>query len=263
LWVIQNEDINLPKWLTDELSGYCDCGSPIENEYNHRNEITSSRCTNKQCPYVMAQKIKSMCKDILGMKGIGATTALNLVKEKSLSCHFDAIPILCKEKPRVSLYNLLRMCFIEGIDTGWKNVVEDNETVDELFSKYQGKYRRVLLYNEELIRKGEKVFSLIQRNKFELDAVVTGTVMISGNIRGFNERNDFIRSINYASRGSIRIAVSESKRKTGIMALIQEKDTPNRGKAQTALACGIPIMSPSEFMLHVCGLLRSKQKGGV
>jgi hypothetical protein len=211
----------------------------------------------------MAQKIKSMCKDILGIKGVGAATGLRLVKEKSLSCHFDVIPILCKEKPRVRLYDLLRMCFIEGVDTGWNYVVGDCETVDELFHTYHGKYKDLLLCNEKLIRKGSMVFDLIKSKKFELDAVVTGTVMISGNIRGFNERNNFIHSINAVSKGSIRIAIAEGKRKTGIMALIQEKDTSNRGKAQTALACGIPIMSPSEFVLYVCDLWKAKQRGGV
>ena len=50
----------------------------------------------------------------------------------------------------------------------------------------------------------------------------------------------------------------KGKRKTNIMCLIQEKDEPNRGKAECALEYGIPIMTPEEFKNYIIKELKKR-----
>ena len=259
MWVIQNQDKNLPKWLTDNLSDKCECGSDIENFYNSHGKITSTRCSSPECPYVVAKKVKAMCHDFLKTDGIGDATALKIVKENKLKSHLDAVPIIYKTKPRVSFYNVMRMCFIEGIDTGWAHVVGNCESLDDLLKVYRGDYRNLILYHEELIRKAESVFDVAKsETKEKYNPVLIGTVMLSGNIKGFKERNHFIYALNQYWKGLVRISIAEHKRKTGIMALIQEADSPNRGKAACALESGIPIMTPNEFSVYVVKEIQRK-----
>lgn len=250
-WVLQEADKQLPEWLTDNLKAVCDCGGKMENFYNKRGEITARRCSNPKCPYMMARKIVGLC-DILGVKGIGEATALKLIHTNNLNSHFEAIPfIFTDKKPQMSLYTFLRICFIHGIDTSWKLIIGENETLTQLYKNYNGQYRSLLEANKELILKGAEYVEFMQVTKPTLDAVVTGTVMISGNIKGFDNRNNFVYLINILSKGLIRLSISEHKRKTGIMALIQESDTPNKGKAECALSSGIPIMTPEEFKAFI------------
>lgn len=259
-WVLQKEDITLPEWLTSKLPATCGCGGDMENFYNNAGRITARRCSNPQCPYMMAEKIVGMC-DILQVKGVGSKVAYKLIKDNNLQSHFEALPYIFTEgKPEVSLYDFLRMCFIQGIDTSWSAVSNKYSDILEVYENYDGEYRNVLEANKDMILQGAEFVSFKTGWKPKYDAVVEGIVMISGNLKGFDNRNSFIYAINKASNGLIRIAVSESKRKTGVMALIQEATTPNRGKAECALQNNIPIMTPSEFVSYTSRLLNERLK---
>lgn len=259
MWILQEDDKSLPEWLTNNLRSVCECGSQMENFYNKKGEITARRCSNTKCPYMMAEKVVMMC-DILKVKGIGSSTALKIIRGNHLSSHFGEIPYILEEKPSVSLYDFMRMTFIRGIDTGWSAIAREYENLDDLLKMYNGKFAPELKACEDEIRNGASFFKIKGKVKTELAPIVTGTVMISGNIKGYSSRNDFIYTMNSISRGAIRIAVSESKRKTGVMALIQESDTPNRGKAECALSNGIPIMTPEQFTNHVQELVMKELK---
>lgn len=256
-WVKQSEDEYLPEWLKSNIAEKCSCGSEMENFYNNDGRITKRRCSNSTCPHKIALKIVGMC-DILQLKGIGEVTAEKLAINKSLNNQYEALPHILDSKPRISLYDFLRIAFIEGIDTSWSEVVENCESLDDVYSTYKGKYRNLLDSNKDLLYSGLNFVEIKQAWKPKHDAIITGTVMISGNLHGWNNRNDFIAGLNYVSDGYIRINVAESKRKTGVLALIQEADTPNRGKAECALANGIPIMTPAEFQAWVTEMLRNK-----
>lgn len=245
-WVLQSQDQQLPTWLTDNLPGVCECGYEFENYYNDKGAITKRRCSNPTCFHKLALKIVGMC-DILQVKGVGEATAEKIVINNGLTYHLEALPHVIREKLNVSLYTYLRIQFIEGVDTSWSEVTDSYETLDDIFEKYQGRYRAQLDANKDTLYRGLEYIDVRVPEKQQFKTLMTGTVMLSGNIRGFTNRNDFIAAINYKLGGLVDLRISEHKRKTGIMALIQEKDTPNRGKAECALENHIPIMTPTEF----------------
>lgn len=247
MWVKQLEDNNLPAWLTENLSSTCKCGGDIENFYNDDNKLTSRRCSNSECPYHLAQRVVKMC-DILGIVGIGPETALQIVRTNKLTNTYEAIPYVTGGvKPSISLYDYLRISCTQGIDTGWKDVAATCKTLDDCYTKYTGELQYILMEMKDMLYKGLEHVQLQVPTQMKYKPIITGTVMISGTIRGFAERNHFIYSINRASQGLIAIGIAEGKKKNGVMALIQEADTPNRGKAECALENGIPIMTPEAF----------------
>lgn len=261
-WILQSEDTNLPDWLKSNLRSMCDCGSAMENYYNDVGSITSRRCSNTNCPYRLAQKIVSMC-DVLKVKGIGPERAYALVRDFKIKSQYEAIPHILTEKPTVTLFEFLRMSFIKGVDKGWAEVTEKCVTLDDCFVKYQGKLSYLLNANKELLEGGLQYVNLSIPKRAKYKPILSGVVMLSGTLRGYAERNDFIASLNQTGQGLLDIRVSEGKRKTGVMALIQEKDSPRRGKAECAAQNGIPIYSPDEFRAHIMSrlseLLRSKK----
>ena len=256
-WIKQSEDKYLPAWLKDNLKEVCDCGCEMENYYNPEGRITKRRCSSPVCQFKVALKIVGMC-NILQLKGIGEATARKIVANNHITNHYVALKYISQEKPSVNLYTFLRMAFIEGIDTSWSEVTSKYDNLDDVFANYNGQYRKVLEENKDMLYEGLQYVDLIQSWKPKFDAVLEGTVMISGNLHGWNNRNDFIAALNYASEGLVRIGVSEGKRKTGVLALIQEADTPNRGKAECALANGIPIMTPDAFNTWVTNIVKER-----
>lgn len=256
-WIKHSEDTNMPKWLKDNLPAKCKCGTEKENFYNVDGKCTARRCPNKECPWTLAQRIAAMC-DILNVQGIGDGKGLQLVQDYKLKSHFEAIPYIFKEKPTIQLYQLLRISFIEGVDTRWEQACSKFSSVDEFYTNYRGPLKDILHDNLELVKYGETFFNIQKYEAQQFKALIRGTVMLSGHFRGFQDRDNFIRGINYASQGLIELGISQNKRKTGIMCLIQEKDEPMRGKAECALEAGIPIMSPDEFKAYIMDLLRKK-----
>lgn len=257
-WITQKDDELLPVWLTENLISICSCGGYMENFYNDDQKITFRRCSNPECPFRLAQKIVSMC-DLLGIKGVGPKSALNIVKSKSITNQYQAIPYIVSTKPTVSLYTFLRMSFTRGVDTGWGDVANKYSTLDECLAGYNGMLRTTLDKIKPILLDGQKYVNFVQVEKDEFKTLVTGTVMLSGTIKGFQERNDFIAGINKVSKGLVKLSISEHKRKTGIMALIQESDSPNRGKAECALENNIPIMTPEQFQSYIIELIQERK----
>ena len=217
-WIRQVDDTMLPKWLTDNLPNKCQCGGDMMNYYNDAGAITSRRCGNPACPYHMAQKVVSMC-DILKVKGIGPATALNIIQSSNLQNQYQAIPYILSEKPVVTLLDFLRMGFVRGIDKGWTEVTSECETLEDCFTRYHGSLRPALTANEELFRDGAKYVNIRVPEAKQFKALITGTVMISGTLRGYeNNRNSFIGTLNHYSRGtaqfSIVILIEQSIRHT-------------------------------------------------
>ena len=258
-WVNQSADEFLPDWLKSNLREVCECGYSMENYYNEKGMITKRRCSNPNCFHKLALKIVGMC-DILQVKGIGEATAEKIVLENKLTNHYEALSKILNKKPRISLYTYLRIAFIEGIDTSWAEVTDVYSTLDDIFENYKGRYRTQLDKNKDLLYEGLKFVDVIEPYKPKYQAVLKGTVMISGNLRGWSNRNDFIASINQVMDGLVQLSVSENKRKTGILALIQEADTPHRGKYECARENGIPVKTPAEFQSMIASIVKEKLK---
>ena len=139
MWIKQSEDNLMPKWLKVHLSGVCSCGAEIENYYNG-NECTNRRCPNPECPLTLAQRIADMC-TILKIPGIKEGRGLALVKENGLKSHYEALPHIITNKPRMTLADYMRISFIPGIDNTWVSLCEGKTSVEEVFNSLPYKYK--------------------------------------------------------------------------------------------------------------------------
>ncbi len=252
-WVKHTEDTRLPDWLKLNLRSSCEfCGTEYENFYNDAEKCTNRRCPNPKCPGSLAQRIADMC-EILGYEGIKEGRGLQLVKEHNLENWFDALAYISEEKPKVTLSQFMQIAFIPGINTMWNQYCKDCETLDDLLSSPDSTLRRTLESYQDLLRHGITCVELISGEpNFAYDAVIQGNVMLSGAFKGYNDRNNFVYAINKGFQGLVRLNIV-GKRKTNVMCLIQEADQPNRGKAEVAIECGIPIMTPEDFIKWLQG----------
>lgn len=263
-WVLQTKDTNIPDWLMSSLDPYCSCGAEKENFYNNAGECTSRRCSNKKCPETMASKIADMC-TLMGIQGVKDGKGLRLVREHKLGSHFEALPLLLSEKPTMYLSDYMRICFIPGVDTAWHSLCGNASTIEDLMQKVPEKYKLLIEQSIDEIKAGLNYVVIKGREQQNNKPLLTGNVMISGNIRGFNVREDFIKGVHAFTKGLAQFNVV-GKRKTNVLCLIQEADEPRRGKAACALENGIPIMTPAEFMEFTVKKLseiwESTKKGG-
>ena len=258
-WVIQDGDMNLPAWLKDNLASNCTCGAKIENFYNPAGRITGRRCSNKSCPHAMAQKIVGMC-EILGIKGIGPATAHDLIRQHGLKNHFEAVPYIASGGIQISLYNLLRCMFIQGISTRWSSVAKQCTDVLDLFEKYEGEYKDILLENKEAIIEASSYFKMAEKFRPLYRPCITGTVMLTGSFKDYPQREMLIVGLNHLTKGLVDISISKSKRKTGVMALVMEADSAKLGKYECAIENNIPVYTPQEFIQVVMNQLAEKMK---
>jgi len=246
-WVKQSEDLKLPDWLQKELRKDCEyCGWEKENYYNERGECTNRRCPNPECPGTLAHRVADMC-EVLGIKGVKEGKGLQLVKEYKLKNHYAALPYIMGEKPKLHLNTFMRVSFIPGIDTAWDGYCAGCNTLDDLVAKSPDNIQLVLKRYLPMLQDGLKYVEIQKQEVFQHKVLLSGNVMLSGNIRGFTDRNDFIYALNIVSEGRTNFRIV-GKRKTNVLCLIQEKDEPIRSKAECAMENGIPIMTPKEFL---------------
>lgn len=245
-WVKQKEDSNMPDWLKDYINEKCViCGADKENFYNEKGECTNRRCSNQRCPGTLAHRIADMC-DFLKIAGIKEGKGLQMVREHNMKSHYDAIPLVFSKKPEISLAQFMRISFIPGIDSQWETICREYTSIEELVQNCRDKYKRLIWAYQKELNYGLQFVKIREIKKARYKTLISGNVMISGNIRGYAVREDFIRSLNHVAQGLLNLRVV-GKRKTEVMCLIQEADEPYRGKAECALENGIPIMTPKEF----------------
>lgn len=246
MWITQKDDIRIPDWLSMNLKSTCDyCGTEKENYYNANGRCTNRRCPNTTCPATLAKKAESMFK-ILNVKGLGFKTALNAIKANGYKSHFDCLALCAEGERKVSLGTYLRLCFIEGVDSEWESVAAPYDTLEALYENYSGKQRYLLDEYKSVVEYGINLFSIIPRETSAFEAVFSGNVMITGDIKGFTDRKSFIYAINKALNGLASLNYVE-KRKTDVVCLIKEDGSPVTAKVKVAIESGIPIMTPSEF----------------
>lgn len=235
----------IPEWLASYFIKPCEyCGETYRIGLSpDGNRITKHYCPNSQCPGTIAQKIVFMA-DLLSVSGVGFATALNIVKTYDIKHHLEVLK-LWGIKQEISLYTFMRLCCINGIDTGWKDTVANVKTLDGILA-----LNIVPEEEKEFIRENVQYVNLkTEEEVFKYEPVWTGLVMITGDIPGFmKRREDFITSLNYMFEGYVRISYSNSKRKTGVSYLIREANSPITGKVTLAKQCGIPEVTSKEFM---------------
>lgn len=259
-WVNHSQDQNLPSWLKDNLASECPhCKSPMLNYYNVDNRCTDRKCSNNSCYGFVAARA-DFARKIVGIKDIGYA-----------GCLRDAIMYKCKSPfelfkvwnfvPTVTVDQFLRIHCFKGIDSEWEKIVQTLGiyTLDELYNKYDGKWKSLLEENKDEIYGNAKYVVFKQKPDGLTTKGVrhTYTIMITGTPKGFNTKEDFISAINYACRGLITVLHQKTKRQSGVDFLIREHGSTTRGKVEAAIKGGIPIVTSQEFVAFLVNKIES------
>lgn len=233
---------DLPQWVKENMQDLCPyCGCHIAD--NSDTGATTARwCLNPACPGHMMYKAEVLAK-FFQITGFGARTALSVIRTHHFKSHIDFIPYWFKEKkPYVSLPDVAVLCCIENYgrpsaekELGHYMSFTDYFNTPIIHNPILVEHKDELLYAEQFFSLKPPV-SAIQMN-----------VMGTGSFHGYSSRDEFFRLINEAYGMYIHV-VQKGKCKTGISYLIKEADAIDHSKSQIARECGIPIVTPSEFI---------------
>lgn len=251
----------IPDWLKEHLEENCPyCGAPYHVGYSPNGQrVTRHYCPNRECPATVAMKMVFMW-NVLEVSGIKYGKSMELIKRYGIKRHMDAIPYVFDEKPKMDLATFMRINCIQGIDSSWDKVCSTKTSVQEVVDS---PIARQYMSKEDVedVLAAEKYVEIVYPEKQQYEPVVRMTVMMTGDIMGLANREYLVTALNVKYKGLLDLRYSRSKRKTGIYALIKEKNSPVTGKVNTAIECGIPILTPEEFILRVDTLIKERTGG--
>lgn len=257
-WISQEEDSYIPSWLKENLPCTCKlCGSPMLNYYNDDLRCTNRKCSNEHCYGFVAAKT-DFARKLLGIKDIGYASCLEDARAFKCTTPFQ---LLAKWGivPTMGIDTFLRIHCFEGVDSEWETIVKKLSifTLDELYERYDGKWKQLLLDHKDEIYENAKGVTFLKRPETMVQSgpKYTITIMITGTPNGFDSKEDFINKLNYVCRGLIVIVHQKTKRQTGVHYLIREPGSTTRGKVEAAERGGIPIVTSTEFIQILTGLM--------
>ena len=257
-WVEHDKDAYIPTWLKSNLPSKCPyCGSPMMNYYNEDIRCTNRKCSNEHCVGFVAAKA-DFARKLLGVKGIGFAACLKDATLIGATSPFQLFR-LWNYTPTVTLEQFLRMHCFEGVDSEWGMITKKLNlyTLDELYEKYDGKWKQVLIDNKDEIYENAKYVNFFQRPK---DIITTGpekvfTIMITGTPNGYPTKDAFINTLNAACKGRIVVIHQKTKRQSGVDFLIREPGSTTRGKVDAARRGGIPIVTSEQFIRYLVDVM--------
>lgn len=236
---------NIPDWLKPHMRLFCECGAPIADDgpidvYGNM-ALTQRWCMNPQCPYHMARKIM-MLAERFNVEGVGEKTAEDMAIGYRFKNHLQALDFWFDKKPEVYLYEVAQMAYIYGMDKGWKELLAGYRSFDEFFREVPNR-PWLVDKNEQYLRECEQYFTI---RKDVLSRRVI-KVMLTGSIRGFNSRADFLMGINEKYKDYFRV---EDNKKTirDTVCLIKEPESVDYSKTDIAKNAGIPVLTSAEFI---------------
>ena len=253
-----NECSLIPDWLKSEIGDRkCEyCGETYHVGLSPNGQrVTQLYCPNQKCPGTVAMKMVFVW-EVLGVDGIKFGRSMELIRTRCLTNHLDAVPIVAKDKPKVTLATFMRLQCIKGIDSGWYDVCSKMESFEELITNVSVLHAIDGYTTVEELKRTKEYFEIVYPTKMEFSPKVHLTVMITGDILGLSNREDFIAVMNMKYKGLLDLRYSKSKRKTGINALIKEQQSATTGKVTTAIEAGIPIYTPKEFIIRVDNMIK-------
>lgn len=251
VWIKHETDPYIPEWLRNNLQSKCPhCSSPMMNYYNEDYRCTNRKCSNPDCYGFVAAKA-DFARKLLKIEGIGFASCLKdaiLIKAKSPFELFKAWDM----KPIISLEQFLRIHCFEGVDSEWERITKQLNlySLDELYERYDGKWKNLLIENKELIYNNLQYVTLKPRpdNILSSGPRLTYNIMITGTPIGFETKEHFIDTLNAICKGKIIILHQKTKRQSGVDFLIREPGSTTRGKVDAAIKGGIPIITSEEFI---------------
>ncbi len=239
---------DLPDWAKSEMMLTCKhCGSYIVD--NSDTGVTTARwCLNPKCPGHMAEKANDMAK-MLGVKDVGPKTLLSAIKGNKYDNHFQLIPVWFGDsKPTATLPEIAVMAGITGYGAPTANQELSHYSSFENYFSTAPVVNPLLSANKDLLVEAQKYF-IIKPPLSPRKMLVMGT----GSFHNYNSREEFFRIINEAYGMYINV-IQTGKRKTGISYLIKEYDAVDHSKSQIAQECGIPIVTPTEFVSIIASM---------
>jgi hypothetical protein len=263
MWIEQTKDTRLPDWLSENLSSKCKyCDSPMLDYYNDADgRCTGRKCSNEYCPGMIAARADNM-RQLIGIKGVGFAACLELVNRYDVK---DPIQLLSywDIKPTVKIGTYLRMHCWAGVDTELETEMQRYgiHTMDDLFTKYDGKYKQLIQQHAEELKAYVHLVNLELPDVIVNEPKIVHTIMITGTPNGFSTKEDFINQVNAACGGYIVTIHQKTKRQSGVDFLIREQGSTTRGKVEAAIRGGIPIVTSVEY-IQVLSKEMSTIKGG-
>lgn len=246
---------DVPEWVCDNWLTTCpECGSFIVD--NSDTGVTTSRsCANPICPGHMSYKADMLAKRF-NIKGFGPKTARSIISRKQMKSHLEFLKEWFPDDTMtVSLAEVADMCMLEGYGmTTAEKELSQYRSFDQYFAECKAinpilaEHKEELLYAQTLFRIKEPL------------AASKIYVMATGTFNGYSNRMDFFKDINELYGWFIHVIVT-GKRKTGIHYLVCEKDASDSSKLRTARDCGIPIVTPAEFLSIIKGNLPYNNEG--
>lgn len=239
-----NKDI--PDWLRPYMKEFCDCGLPIADDgpidaYG-KMKLTQRWCMNLECPYHMANKIV-MLAERFGVTGVGIKTAQDMAIGFKFKNHLEALRFWFPEKPKVYLYEVGEMAYIYGVKSIWKDLLGGYTSFEQFFAENPYCSVDEVRNNKDYLIKCEQFFD-VKKETITNNVI---RIMITGSIKGFSNRQDFLWAINDRYKDWFRV---EDNKKTvrDTVCLVKEPGSVDYSKTQIAMNNNIPIMDSSEFI---------------
>lgn len=238
-----NDDI--PAWLKPHMKMFCDCGAVMADDgpvgYDGVMKLTQRWCMNERCPYHMAEKVEALAK-YFRIEGVGNKTALDMIKSYKFRNHLQALPIWFQTAPEVHLYEVGKLAYIYGVDSGWKEWLAGYTSFAEYFSVCSDIPHTVWQHKDYLFE-CERYFR-VKRERLSQQVL---RIMLTGSIHGYNSRSEFLQAINEEYGKYFRI---EDNKKTvrDTYCLVKEPNTVDHEKTVIAINNNIPIMTSAKFV---------------
>lgn len=253
----------IPDWLKENIEEKCPyCGEMYHVGYSPNGlRVTKHYCPNKECPGTLAMKMVFMW-NILNVSGIKFGKSMELIKRYNIKKHMHAIPYVLEDKPKLDLTTFMRINCIQGIDSTWDRICYSKNSLDEVV---ESPAARPYLSTQDIedIKEASNYVEILYPEKQEYEPVVRMTIMMTGDIMNLPNREYLVVALNQKYKGLLDLRYSKSKRKTGISVLVKEANSPVTGKVNTAIECGIPIMTPQEFVVYVDKLIKERAGGKI
>lgn len=241
--ILTVDNDKLPQWVHDNIMCYCTyCGAHIADN-SDTGKLTARWCVNPYCPGHMMHKAYAIV-NYYGAKGIGPETCLKYIKRGKYKTPFQIIPDVfgADVKPTASLAEIASLAGIDGYGMTQAQKELNSYATFELYFRICATPNPLLVENKELLMDAEKYFTLKPPR-----SVRKLYVMGTGSFEGYANREQFFASLN-AVFGEYVDIIQTGKRKTGVTFLIKEKNAVDHSKSQIARQCGIPIITPNEFI---------------
>lgn len=242
---ITYDNTDIPDWIKPHIRTFCDCGGVMVDDGPIDSfgvmKLTQRWCSNPKCPYHMGEKIQLLAK-YFGVVGVGEQTALDMAKGLHLQNHLQALAYWFPSRPEIHLYEVGILSYIYGIDSGWKELLAGFTSFEEFFAS--DKYiPEVVWSHREYLLQCEKYFR-VKQERIRQEVL---HIWLTGSMRGFNSRKDFLEYINDKYKDYFRI---EDNKKTlrNTYCLVKEDNSIDYEKTNLAVINDIPIMSSAKFL---------------